>query len=68
MVEKDRPHIIQMAVQGEEAPSRLVGPYFYLVVIASRDEERLGFVKINASNRPVVFFETVDESAHTVVP
>ena len=68
MVEENGSHIIQMSVQSEKTAPRLIRPYFDLVVVASRDEERLGLVEIDTSNRPVVFFETVNESTHTVVP
>ena len=68
VVEENGPNVVQVAIEREEAPPGLVAPHLDLVVVASRDEERLGLVEIDTSNRPVVFFETVNESTHTVVP
>ena len=67
-MEEDRPHIIEMSIESEETSSRLIGPHLNLVVIPSRDEERLCLVEVDAAHRAVMLFEAIDESAHAVVP
>jgi hypothetical protein len=41
VVEEDRSDIVQMAVQGKQASSSLVGPDFDLVIITAGDEPAL---------------------------
>jgi len=41
VVEEYGSDIVEMAVQGEQAPPSLVGPDFDLIVVASRHKERL---------------------------
>jgi len=59
VVEKDGTDVVQVAVQSEQASSSLVRPYFDFVVIAARDKQRLSLVKVYASDRPIVLFESV---------
>lgn len=68
MVEEDCTDVVQMAVQGEEAASSLIGPDLDLVVIAAGHEEWLCFVEVDAADRTVMLFEPVDQSSHAVVP
>jgi hypothetical protein len=51
-VELHRPDVVQVTGQRKEALLCLVVPYFYLVIIASGDEERLSLVKIDSAHRP----------------
>ena len=41
--------------------------YLNLVVITTRDEQRLRGVEVNTTDRPVVLVKLVDHGAHTVV-
>jgi hypothetical protein len=68
MVEEYRPNIVQMAIEGEEAPPTLVRPYFDLVVIPPRDEQRLSLVEIDTPDWPIMLLEPVYQRAHTIVP
>lgn len=68
MMEENSPHIVQMPVQSEKTSSRLIGPNFYLVIIPTRNEERLCFMEVNASNRPVMLFKSIDKGTHSIVP
>jgi hypothetical protein len=68
MVEENGANVIEMTVQCEKTSSRLVGPDFDLVVVTTRYEKRLRFMEVDASNRPVVFLESIDERAHSIVP
>lgn len=68
MMEENCPYIVQMTTEREETSSSLVRPYFDLVVVSSRDEERLGLVKIDASYRSIMLLESVNESPHAVIP
>jgi len=67
-VEEHRAHIIQVTVQCEKAPPSLVVPDLDLVVIASGHKQGLGRVEIDASDRTIVFFESVNQCTHAVVP
>ena len=51
MVELDSAHVIDVAVEGEHALLGLVAPYFDQMVITTRDEHRLSFMEMDASNR-----------------
>lgn len=68
MMEENSPHVVQMPVQSEKTPSRLIRPNFDLVIIPTRNEERLRFVEINASNRAVMLLKSIDKSTHSIVP
>lgn len=68
MVEEDGPDIVQVAVQSEQAPPALVGPDLDFVVVTSRYEEGLRRVEVNGSDRTVVFFESINQGSHPVVP
>jgi hypothetical protein len=67
-VEKHCAHIIQMTIQCEQASPSLVVPDLNLVIITSGHKQGLGRVEINASDWAIVFFESVNESSHAVVP
>lgn len=68
MVEEHRSHIIQMTVQSEEASSGLITPHLDLIVVTSGHKQGLGPMEINTPNRTVMFFETINECAHAIVP
>jgi hypothetical protein len=68
MVKEHGSNVVQMAIERKETSSALVGPNLDLVVIAPRHEQRLRFVEVYASDRPVMLFETVYQSAHAVIP
>ena len=59
VVEEDCSNVVEMAVQCEQASSSLVRPYLDLVVVASRNEEGLCLVEVDASDWPVVLFESI---------
>lgn len=61
-------HIIKMAIECEKASPRLIIPNFDLVVIASGHEEGLCRMEVNASDGAIVFFETVNEGSHAIIP
>lgn len=68
MVEEDCPHIIQMPVQRKQTSSRLIAPHLDLVIIPARHEQRLRLMKVDAADRPIMFFKAVNESAHAIIP
>ena len=68
MVEENGSNVVEMAVKGEEASSGLVGPDLDLIIVASRNEERLGLVEIDTSNRSIMFLEAINQGSHTVIP
>lgn len=68
MVEEHRSHIIQVTVQSEETSSGLITPHLDLIVVTSGDEEGLRRVKVNAANGAIVFFESIDQGTHAIVP
>ncbi len=68
MVEEHGPDVVEMTVQGEKTPSSLIRPDLDLVVVAAGGKEGLGFVEVHRTNRTIMFFETIDQSTHTVVP
>lgn len=67
-MEKDGPNIVKMAIKSEEAAARLVGPDLDLVVVTARDEKGLGSVKVDSAHRAIVFFESVNQRSHAVIP
>jgi len=67
-MEEDCANVIQMAIQSEKASSCLIRPDLDLVIITSRDEEWLCLMKVDTSNGSVMFFESVDQSSHTIIP
>ena len=68
MVKEHGPDIIQMPIQGEQAPPCLIRPYLDLVVVAARHEKRLCLVEIDATNGAVVLFKAVNQCSHAIVP
>lgn len=68
MMEENRAHIVQMPIEGEEAPPTLVRPDFDLVVIPPRYEQWLSLVEIDTPDWPIMFLESVYQRAHTIVP
>jgi hypothetical protein len=68
VVEEDSAHVIEVTVQREQAPPRLVGPYLNLVIVSTRNEDGLRFMEIDASYWPIMFFKPVDKCAHAIIP
>jgi hypothetical protein len=68
MMEKHCSDIVQMSIQCEKTPPCLVTPDLDLIVVTSGHEEGLSRVEVNASDRTVVLFESVNESSHAVIP
>lgn len=68
MVKENSPNVVQMTVEGEKTPSRLIRPDLDFVVVSTGHEQRLRFVKIDPSNRPIMLFKSVYESTHPVIP
>lgn len=67
-MELDRADVVKVPMECEEAAMCLVVPHLNLVIVTSRDEERLGLVEVNAADGAVVLVEAVEERAHAVVP
>jgi hypothetical protein len=68
VVEENGSDIVEVAIQGEEASSCLVGPDLDLVVVAATDEEGLGSVEVASADGAVVFLEAINQVTHAVVP
>ena len=68
MVKEYGPHIVQVAIEGEQTPPRLVRPHFDFVIVAAGHKEWLGFVKVYASYWAIVLLKSVNQCAHTIVP
>ena len=68
MMKEDCSNIVEMTIQCEETSSGLVRPDFDLVIIPTRDEQGLRLVKVDASDWPIMFLESVNQCAHTIVP
>lgn len=68
MVEEHRTDVIQVTVEGEEASSCLVRPHLDLVVVAAGDEERLSPVEVDATDRTIMLFKSINQGAHTIIP
>lgn len=67
-MKEDCAHIVQMAIQCEKTSPRLIRPDFDFIVVPARDKERLCFVKVDPSDRAVMFFESINEGTHSIVP
>ena len=68
MMEEYCPHVIQMAIQSEKTPPCLITPHLDLVVITCGHEEGLRWVEVDASNGAIVFFESINEGTHAIIP
>lgn len=68
MVEEDGANIVQMTVEREQAASSLVGPDFDFIIVPPRYKEGLRLVEVNATDRAIMLFKSVDQSAHAIVP
>lgn len=67
-MEERRPNVVQVTKQGENASTLLVVPDFDLVVISSGDENGLLGMEADASDRPVMLLELLDQYTHTKIP
>ena len=68
MVKENGSYIVEMAIEGEETPSTLIGPNLYLIVVSTGHEQWLGLMKINASDRSVMLLEPIYQRSHPIVP
>lgn len=59
-MEEDRADIIQVAIKRENTASGLVRPNLDLVIVSTGYEERLCFVEVNAADRAIMLFKSVD--------
>lgn len=66
-VELHRAYVVHMPLQSEHALLHLVVPELDQMVVASRDKHRLSLVEINASHRPIVVLELVEEALCPVI-
>ena len=60
MMEEDSSNIIEMAIEGEKAPSGLVRPDFDLVIVTARDEKRLCLVEVDTTDGTIVLLEAIN--------
>ena len=84
-MEEDGADIVEVAVEGEEAPACLVRPDLDLVVVTARYKKglpprqhpavlpsavspHLCLVEVDAADRAIVLFESVNQGAHPIVP
>lgn len=67
-MEENGAHVIQVTVQCEKTPPSLIVPDLDLVVITAGHKQGLGRVKVDASDGAIVFFKSVNECSHAVVP
>lgn len=68
MVELNSTDVIQVSKKGKKASMQLIVPDLDLVIITSRDEERLRFMEMNAADRAIVLVEPVNQRPHPVIP
>lgn len=57
-----------MPKQRKQTPPLLIVPHLDLVIISSRHEKRLRWMKIHTSNRPLVLIKPINKRSHPVVP
>lgn len=67
-MKEDRTDIVQVPIEREDTASSLVRPDLDLVIISPRYEERLCLVEVNAPDRAIMLFESVNQGAHAVIP
>lgn len=67
-MEENGSDVVKMAVEGEQAASRLVRPDLDLVIVATRYEQGLCLMKVDSTDWSIVLLESVDQGTHTVVP
>jgi hypothetical protein len=68
MMEKDGSDVVEMTVERKQATATLVRPNLDLVVVATRNEEWLRLVEVDAADGPIVLFESINQRSHSVVP
>jgi hypothetical protein len=57
-----------VAQECKETASEFVIPYFNLVIVTTGTNERFVKVEINPTDWTFVFFETINNGAHAVIP
>ena len=68
MVEEDCANVIQMPVQCEETPASLVRPDLDLIIVSTRNKERLCLVEVDSPDGPIVLLESINQCPHSIVP
>lgn len=68
VMEKDGAYVVEVAIQREETSPCLIRPNFDLVVIPTRNEQRLCLMEIDPSHWAIVLFEPFYKCAHAIVP
>lgn len=68
MMEEDCSNIIQMPIQSKETSTSLVRPDLDFVIISAGNEEGLGLVKVDSSDRAIVLLKSINQGSHTVIP
>jgi hypothetical protein len=67
-MELHSPNVVQVAEESEEATPQFIVPHLNLVVIPSRDEERLRLMEMDAPNRTFMLIKSVNQCAHSIIP
>ena len=67
-MELDGANVVQVSMERKQASPEFVIPHFDFVVIASRYEQGLGFMKIYATDWTLVLFKAIDSGADSIVP
>lgn len=68
MVEENSANVVKMTIKREKTSPRLMRPHLDFVVVAPRNEQGLRIMEVNAPYWSIVLLETVNESAHAIVP
>lgn len=67
-MEEDCADVVQVTIESEKTASSLIGPDLDLVIIAARYEEWLCFVEVNTADRTIMFFKSINQSSHAIIP
>jgi hypothetical protein len=68
MMEEHCSNIVQMASESKHAAFRVVIPYFDSVIISTRHKHGLRLMKINTSNWAIMFFISIYQCSHSIIP
>jgi hypothetical protein len=67
-MKEDRPNIVQMSIQSKQTSASLIGPDLDFIIISTRNEEGLRFVKVDSSNGSIMLLKSVNQGPHAVIP
>jgi hypothetical protein len=68
VVEEDSSNVIEMAGEGKKATLGVVIPNFDTVIITTRHKHGLCLVKVYTTDWSIVFFKSVQQGSHSIVP